>query len=132
MRDAPEFLVVLVEERAGVAGDVADRCGRHPVRIPQAAQAPTGEHPVHRGGWQAEKRAKSIGAIPPGLAGGQDLGLLACTDRGDASKAWGLVVVARAARSWDRSDGDATSLARRRSRSVGALGTSLGRVRLLP
>ena len=48
VRDATQLLVVLVDERSRMAGDVADgRCG-HPIGVPEPAEAAAPEDPVDR------------------------------------------------------------------------------------
>ena len=74
VRDPAQLLVVLVDERAGVAGDVADGSGRHPVGITQPAEAAPDEDPVD-GRWRSsEERTEAVGTVPPARPGGEDLG----------------------------------------------------------
>jgi len=73
--DPALLLVVLVDERARVAGDIADRGGRHPVGVAQPAEAAPGEDPVDRRRRPPEQWAEAIGAVSPARPGGEDLGL---------------------------------------------------------
>ena len=71
----PELLVVLVEQGARVAGDVADRRRGHPVGVAQPAETAADQDPVDRRGRPPEQRPEAIGAVSPVGAGREDLGL---------------------------------------------------------
>jgi hypothetical protein len=61
--DPAQLLVVLVEQRPRVAGLVADRRTGEPVGVPEPAEAPPGEHPVHGRAGHAQQRAQAVRAI---------------------------------------------------------------------
>lgn len=73
--DAPKLLVILMDERSRMAGDVADRRRRHSVGIAQSAEAAPDRDPVDRRGWSVEERTESVGTVSPTGAGGEDIGL---------------------------------------------------------
>jgi hypothetical protein len=73
-RDPSELLVVLVKQRSGVAGDIADRGCRHLVGIAQPAQATPREDPVDGRGRTAQEWPKPVRTVSPARSGGEDLG----------------------------------------------------------
>jgi hypothetical protein len=73
--DPAELLVVLVDERAGMAGDVPHRRGGHPVGVAEAAEPVTSEDPMDRRGWASEERPQAVGPVPPAGPRREDLGL---------------------------------------------------------
>jgi hypothetical protein len=74
-RDPALLLVVLVDERPEMAGDIADRGAGHPVGVAQATQATPGEDLVDARRWPAQERREPVGSIAPGRPSGEDLGL---------------------------------------------------------
>jgi len=67
--DTAELLVILVQQRARVAGDIAHRRQGHPIGIAHAADATSLKHPVDRRGRSPEERAQPVGTIAPGRPG---------------------------------------------------------------
>ena len=59
-RDPPELLVVLVDERARVVVDVADRDTTEAIGIAQARVARSGEDRIHGRGGQPERRSDAV------------------------------------------------------------------------
>jgi hypothetical protein len=73
--DATELLVVLVDERAGMTGDVAHRSHGHSVGVPEAVEAATDQNPMDCGWRAAEQRAKTIRTISDSGSSFEDLRL---------------------------------------------------------
>lgn len=73
-RDPPELLVILMDERSRVAGDIADRGRGHLVGVAQPAESAPGEDPMDGRGWSTEEWPEPVGPIPPGRSRGEDLG----------------------------------------------------------
>jgi hypothetical protein len=66
--------MVLMDERTRMAGDVADRGGRHAVGVAEAVEAATDQDPVDGRGQSTNERTEPVGAVSPSRASGQDLG----------------------------------------------------------
>jgi hypothetical protein len=71
--DPAELLVVLVDERARVVVDVADRHAGQPVGIAQPAVAGAGEDRIHGRARMTGQRAQAVRAPAPLDPGPQDL-----------------------------------------------------------
>jgi hypothetical protein len=65
VRHPAELLVVLVDEGARVAGDVADRSRGHPVGVAQAVEAGPPEDAVDRRAGMTGQRGQPGRAVPP-------------------------------------------------------------------
>jgi hypothetical protein len=74
-RDPTQLLVVLVEKRTRMTGDVADRGGGHLVGVAEAAEAAPSEDPMDSRGRPPEERSKAIRPVSPGGPGSEDLSL---------------------------------------------------------
>lgn len=73
--DPALLLVILVNERTRVAGDIPDRGCRHLIGIAQPAQPAPRQDAGDRRGWPPKQRPKPIWAVSPLGSGGQDLDL---------------------------------------------------------
>jgi len=74
IRDPALLLVVLVDERTRMTGDIADRDAGHPITVAQPAEATPDEHPVDGRRRSTEQRSEAIGSVSPGRPGREDLG----------------------------------------------------------
>jgi hypothetical protein len=72
--DTAELLVVLVDERSRMAGDIANRRSRDPVGVTEAVEAAADQDAMDCRARSAKQRTKPVGTVSGVGSDGQDLG----------------------------------------------------------